>query len=51
MFYMKILIVEGQLVQVNIIISLGYTSKQPDRREDATCEDASQSVGCAIFCQ
>jgi len=51
MFYMKILIVEGRLVQVNIIISLGYTFEQPDRREDATCADTSQSLGCAIFCQ
>ncbi len=44
MFYMTILPVEGRLVQVNTLISLGYTFKQPDRREDVTCEDSSQST-------
>ena len=49
MFQMTIVFAEGRLVQVKNLINFGCTLEQPERREDATCENSSQSLRCAIF--
>ena len=50
-YMMIILFAEGRLVQVKTLINFGCNLKQPERREDATCENSSQSPRCSIFCQ